>query len=356
MKQDKILFIDRDGTLIVEPMDQQIDSIEKLELLPGVINALQTLQNSGYQFVMISNQDGLGRPSFPEADFLAPQQLLLKILSSQGITFTDVRICPHTAEDNCDCRKPKVGCVLDYLQSQIIQRDTSYVIGDRDTDLEFASNLGIRGIKIGSCDWPDWPAIVEAILQQDRTANSSRTTNETCITVTINLDNPNTINIDTGLPFFDHMLEQLAKHANISMSVTCQGDLAVDEHHTIEDCALVIGAAIKSALGDKFGIARYGFVLPMDESLAHCAIDLSGRPYLQMRANFPEASVGTLSTTMIPHFFRSFSDALGANIHLSVTGENTHHMVEASFKAIGRCLRQAFAQQTNSLPTTKGVL
>lgn len=351
MSQQKILFIDRDGTLIEEPGDFQIDSIDKLVFLPDVMESLIRLKKSGFSFVMVSNQDGLGTPSLPTENFNPPHELMLRIFESQGIVFESVRICPHKPSDNCECRKPKVGLLLDYLREQKIDRNHSYVIGDRDTDIQLAENLGIQGIKFDA-----WKAVTNQILSQPRTAHIIRKTKETEINVNINLDKADEIIINTGIGFFDHMLEQLAKHGGFGLNVKVTGDLHIDDHHTVEDTAITIGEAMRKALGDKLGINRYGFVLPMDEALVQVAIDLSNRSYLVFNANFTRESVGDLSTELVQHFFRSFSEGLKANLHIDVKGENTHHMIESVFKGVGRTLRQAIEKKGDSLPTTKGVL
>lgn len=356
MTQKKILFIDRDGTLIVEPPDKQIDSIEKLEFLPGVITGLLELKAAGYCFVMVSNQDGLGTTSLPIENFKTPHELMLRIFASQGITFESIRICPHKHEESCECRKPKVGLLLDYLVEQKINRNDSWVIGDRETDLQLAKNLGIHGVCIGQDGVQSWQDIVQRISSKPRVAVITRNTNETQISVAVNLDNADRITINTGIGFFDHMLEQLAKHGNFSLIIDVGGDLHIDDHHTVEDVALALGQALRQALGDKIGIARYGFLLPMDESLAQVALDLSGRPYFVFNGQFNREQVGNFSTELAPHFFRSLADSLKANLHIEVKGDNTHHMIEAIFKAVGRALRQALVKADKNLPSTKGVL
>lgn len=356
MYQKKYLFIDRDGTLIAEPDDYQVDRIDKLRFLPGVFNALTQLKRAGYQLVMVTNQDGLGTLSFPEADFLAPHDLMLSVFQSQHIEFDAIHICPHWPTDQCDCRKPKLGLVMDYIRSQHIDLQHSYVIGDRQTDVLLADAMGIQGLQIGSPELPDWSAIVDRLLRKPRTACVVRNTNETKISIMVSLDSPGRIDIKTGLGFFDHMLEQLVKHAGMSATIQVSGDLHIDDHHTIEDTALALGAAIKDALGDKWGIARYGFLLPMDESEAQVSLDLSGRAYCQWSADFHRDKVGDLATEMVSHFFKSFSDALHASLHIRATGENTHHMIEVIFKGVGRVLRQAFVRESDECPSTKGIL
>lgn len=352
----KILFLDRDGTLIKEPEDEQVDTIEKFELLPGVISALKKLQSAGYVFVMVSNQDGLGSPSNQRTVFGVYQKLLLDILASEGIYFQAIRICPHNTDKRCHCRKPSVGLVLDYLRSQELDLNRSFVIGDRQSDVDLATAMGIQGIRIGSKLFPNWDAIETFILNKERKSRVTRMTNETTVEVEINLDNSNIINIDTGIFFFNHMLEQFAKHSGIGLAIKANGDVEVDEHHTIEDTALVLGEAIRQALGDKRGIQRYGYVLPMDEALATVALDLSGRPYSKINAQFQTPRVNDFSSEMLQHFLRSFSDSARLTLHVQVTGENTHHMFEAVFKGLGRAFAQAINQCNEGLPTTKGVL
>ena len=351
----KILFIDRDGTLIEEPADEQIDSIEKFRLLPDVIVPRKLLADAGYELVMVSNQDGLGTASFPEETFWPPQNLLLHILETQGIRFAAIRIDRHFAHQASDTRKPMVGMMLDYLADPSWDRARSAVIGDRDTDLQFAMNLGVAGIRCGP-NGLSWPQIARQLLDAPRTATVQRNTKETRIEVSVDLDAETPPEISTGLGFFDHMLEQLGKHGGFGLKLKCAGDLHIDEHHTVEDSALALGQALRQALGDKRGIGRYGFTLPMDETLASAALDLSGRAWLEFDGRFPRERVGELPTELVPHFFRSLCDTLGANLHLTVKGDNAHHMVEACFKAVARTLRQAFRREGDVLPSTKGVL
>jgi imidazoleglycerol-phosphate dehydratase/histidinol-phosphatase len=352
----KILFLDRDGTLITEPADFQIDRLDKFALAPDVIPALRRLRDAGYTFVMVTNQDGLGTPSFRENEFRPLQDLLLRILQSQGIVFEAVRVCPHTAADGCDCRKPKVGLLLDYLRDTSWSRPDSLVIGDRETDVLLAAALGVRGLRYHP-EKLGWLEIARQLVEAPRRATLTRKTKETAITVSVDLDTPAAARLDTGIGFFDHMLEQIARNAGIGLVVDCDGDLEIDEHHTVEDVGLALGAALKQALGDKRGVGRYGFTLPMDEARAEVALDLSGRPYFVFEGKFPRENVGELPSELVPHFFRSLSDALGATLHMSVTGDNTHHMIEALFKGFGRALRPALARAGGSeVPSTKGVL
>jgi imidazoleglycerol-phosphate dehydratase/histidinol-phosphatase len=350
------LFVDRDGTLIEEPPDNQVDAPGKVRFMPGVFAALTQLTRLGFRLVMVTNQDGLGSMRFPLAAFDETQQFILEAFSSQGIRFDAVFVCPHTPADGCRCRKPKTGLVEEYVRERHVDLSQSAVIGDRDTDMELASNLGVRGLSVRRDGSPaeSWPYVVQTLIA--RRAEVMRETKETRIHVCVNLDAAAPLKAETGIGFFDHMLEQLAKHGGFSLDLTCQGDLKIDEHHTVEDCALALGEALRRALGAKLGIARYGFLLPMDESEAQVAIDLSGRPFAQFSATFRRDEVGGFPTELVPHFFRSLSEALGAAIHVKVTGENTHHMIEACFKGVGRALREAFRREGLELPSTKGLL
>jgi imidazoleglycerol-phosphate dehydratase/histidinol-phosphatase len=351
-----VLFIDHDGTLVEEPPDQQLDSLEKIRFMPGVFAALNELSRTGYRLVIVSNQDGLGTPAHPAARFEQAHRFILDAFASQGVRFEQVFICPHLPAADCECRKPRTGLLRDFLRDGQVDLPASAVIGDRDTDLELARNIGTRGLKVridgGARE--TWPAIVHELTA--RRASVERITRETRITVAVDLDATGPVSIATGIGFFDHMLEQLAKHGGFAMSLNCQGDLAIDEHHTVEDCALAIGEALRKALGRKLGINRYGFLLPMDEARTQVAIDLSGRAYAVFEGRFGREEVGGLATELVPHFFRSLADSLGAAVHISVTGENSHHMIEACFKGTGRALRQAFRREGRELPSTKGVL
>lgn len=351
----KILFVDRDGCLIDEPADEQIDSYEKLALLPGVIAALQRCVAAGYELVMVTNQDGLGTDSFPEVHFTGPHELLMRIMASQGIRFREVLIDRSFPHDGLDTRKPGVGMLRHYLADDGWSRAASAMVGDRQTDLQFAANMGVRGFLVGP-NGQDWEAIAHELLDQPRVATVTRNTKETRITVRVDLDRVAEPKAHTGLGFFDHMLEQIGKHGGFALELTCDGDTHIDEHHTIEDCALALGQALRQALGDKRGIGRYGFVLPMDEAFASAALDLSGRPYFVFEGVFPRERVGEVPTELVPHFFRSLCETLGANLHLSVRGDNAHHMVEACFKAVARALRQAVRREGSELPSTKGAL
>ena len=351
----KILFVDRDGTLIEEPDDFQVDAVDKVRLLPGVIPALREILANGYALVMVSNQDGLGTDSFPTADFQPAHDLTLHLFESQGVEFEEVFICPHLPDDRCECRKPRTGLLTRFLAANDIDLQRSAVIGDRDTDIELADNIGVAGIKVGP-DGLDWPAIAERLCHSDRRAYVERKTKETAIRVEVNLDVEGDTRVSTGIGFFDHMLEQIAKHGGFRLDLETVGDLDVDEHHTVEDTAICLGNALREALGNKRGIGRYGFTLPMDESEARTSLDLSGRGVFVFKGVFPRDNVGGLSTEMVEHFFRSLAESLGAALHLEVSGENAHHMVEGCFKSVGRSLRQAIRAEGSELPSTKGVL
>jgi imidazoleglycerol-phosphate dehydratase/histidinol-phosphatase len=354
----RIVFLDRDGTLNEEPPDEQVDSLDKIRLVPGVIPALLELKRAGFAFVMVTNQDGLGTPSLPIEKFEPAHRFILALLASQGIEFEAVFVCPHFKRENCGCRKPDIGMVREYVAANPLDAARCFMVGDRDTDLEFAANLGITGLRVRSegAQAETWPAIAQRITGVARHAHVERTTKETVVVVDLDLSRAGAAAIDTGLGFFDHMLEQIAKHGGFALDLKCKGDLHIDEHHTIEDCALALGTALKQALGDKRGIGRYGFLLAMDEAEAQVALDISGRPYFVWEGRFNRERVGELPTELVPHFFRSLAETLGAALHVTVRGENTHHMVESCFKAVGRSLRQAIRLEGTELPTTKGVL
>ena len=354
----KVLFIDRDGTLVAEPDDHQVDSVEKVQLLCGVIPALLGLERAGYRFVMVSNQDGLGTQSFPQNDFDGAHKHILRLFNSQGIEFDETFICPHFADDNCDCRKPKTGLLTRYLAGTSLDSDASAVIGDRHTDMELAEKLGLRGFQVaedGSYE-QSWKGVSNALIGGSRIAVVERKTRETDIRVSVALDQPEPISISTGIGFFDHMLEQICKHGDFGMQLTCNGDLDIDEHHTVEDVAICLGSALKKALGEKRGLGRYGFLLPMDESEARVALDLSGRGNFAFSGEFSRDNIGGLPTELVPHFFQSLSESLGAALHIDVSGDNAHHMVEACFKSVGRALRQAIRVEGDATPSTKGTL
>ncbi|MEB1611466.1 bifunctional histidinol-phosphatase/imidazoleglycerol-phosphate dehydratase HisB [Xanthomonas campestris pv. campestris] len=372
-----ILFVDRDGTLITEPADYQIDAYEKLRLVDNVIPAMLKLRDAGYQFVIVSNQDGLGSDGYPRASFDGPNNLMLQIFASQGIVFREVLIDCSWPADNAPTRKPGVGLMVPYLQDRTIDWARSAMVGDRITDIQFAQNLNIRGFQLRTeefgGEW-DWPGIAHELADAPRRAVVQRNTKETRIRVELDLDRVAEPHTATGLPFFDHMLEQIGKHGGFALDIRADGDLHIDEHHTIEDTGLALGQALREALGDKRGIGRYGFdpddspwrvagataqhgfTLPMDETIASAALDFSGRPYFVFEGEFKRERVGDMPTELVPHFFRSICDASGLNLHLSVRGENDHHKVEACFKALARALRQAIRREGTALPTTKGAL
>ena len=362
----KALFIDRDGTIIKEPADEQIDSLEKLDFLPGTISALRQLALDGnFELVMVTNQDGLGTSSFPEPTFWPAHNKMLAILKGEGIVFDAIHIDRHFPHDNAPTRKPGTGMLMGYMDGSY-DLANSYVIGDRPTDVELAKNLGAQGIFIGTepleqaaLTTTSWHDIYRFLKLQARTATVRRTTKETNINIALTLDGQGQCQINTGLGFFDHMLEQLGKHSGANLHIEVKGDLHIDEHHTIEDTALALGEAYLKVLGNKKGISRYGFVLPMDEALAQVAIDFSGRPWLVWQAEFKREKVGDMPTEMFMHFFKSFSDAARCNLNIQVSGDNEHHKIEAIFKGLARAIKMAVRrdlQDLDILPTTKGAL
>jgi len=354
-----ILFVDRDGTLIEEPADFQIDAYEKIRFVRNVIPAMLRLRDAGYQFVIVSNQDGLGSDSYPQASFDGPNNLMLQVFASQGIEFRDVLVDPSWPADNSPNRKPGIGMMLPYLQDRSIDWARSAMVGDRPTDIQFADNMKIRGFQLRTAqfggEW-DWDGIAHELADAPRRATVQRDTKETQIRVSVDLDRVAASKIDTGLPFFDHMLDQIGRHGGFALEIQARGDLHIDEHHTIEDTGLALGQALREALGDKRGIGRYGFTLPMDETLASAALDFSGRPYFVFEGAFRRERVGDMPTELVPHFFRSLCDAAGLNLNLKVEGDNDHHKVEACFKALARALRQAIRREGTELPSTKGAL
>lgn len=373
----KILFIDRDGTIIKEPpSDFQVDSLEKLEFIPGAIGNLSKIAHHlDFELVMVTNQDGLGTESFPEATFWPAQNKMLATLKGEDIEFSKIHIDNSFPEDNAPTRKPRTGMLTEYLSGDY-DLAGSFVIGDRLTDMELAKNMGCKGILLqndttilnelkekepeGTCSLcaASWNEISDFLFRKERTATIERNTSETKIKIGLNLDGSGKCKIDTGLPFFDHMLEQIGRHSGCDLNIQVDGDLHVDEHHTIEDTALALGAAFKEALGDKRGIERYGFSLPMDDCMAHVALDFGGRPWLVWKAKFKREKVGDLPTEMFLHFFKSFSDAAAANLYIKAKGSNEHHKIEAIFKGLARALKAAIKKDflNDQLPSTKGSL
>lgn len=362
----KVLFIDRDGTLIKEPpVDYQVDSLEKLEFMPGVFRNLHKLRTfTDFELVVVSNQDGLGTVAFPQEDFKGPHEKFLEAFRNEGVEFDAIFIDPSMPEDNSPMRKPRTGMLTAYLEGEY-DLENSYVIGDRSTDMDLARNLGARGILIGNepaanaeVQCSDWDQVYGYIRTRQRRAEVKRKTNETEIQVVLSLDGEGETEIATGLGFFDHMLDQLGRHGGLDLMVQVKGDLHVDEHHTIEDTAIALGEAFLQALGNKRGIERYAFVLPMDDSLASVAIDFGGRPWIEWSADFKREKIGDMPTEMFYHFFKSFSDAARCNLNMEVKGQNEHHMIEGLFKAFARVIGKAVKLDTdnNRLPTTKGML
>lgn len=362
----KAIFIDRDGTIIAEPADEQIDSLEKLRFVPGAISALRALAGKGYEVVMVSNQDGLGTESFPEDTFWPAHNMMLDTLRGEGVVFDDILIDRSFPEDNAPTRKPRTGMLGRYMDGSY-DLESSFVIGDRLTDMQLAVNLGAKGLMIGNADvlpegcvlaTGDWMEIARHILSSGREARVIRNTSETKIDLYLNLAGGAPSHIDTGLKFYDHMLNQIPHHGGVTLDITCRGDLEVDEHHTMEDVAIALGDAIYQALGSKRGIERYGFVLPMDESRAMVLIDFGGRSELVWDVNFTREYVGDTPTEMYEHVFKSLASSMHANLYVAARGENNHHIIEGVFKAFARALKQAVHRNPFSydLPSSKGVL
>ncbi len=354
----KILFIDRDGTLIKEPEDEQIDAFEKLIFVEGVFRNLSFIRkNLDFEFVMVSNQDGLGTDSFPEDTFWPVHNFILQTLKGEGIEFDNVLIDRHFPTDNHPCRKPGTGMLKEYIENPEYDIAGSYVIGDRDTDAQLAENLGCKSLILGK-DGMNWEKIAEILFAGERVTEIVRTTKETDITVRLNLDGTGKCDIKTGLGFFDHMLEQIGRHGMMDLYVRCNGDLYVDEHHTIEDTGIVLGECISKALGDKRGIERYGYSLPMDDCLAQVCLDFGGRPWLVWDAEFKREKIGEMPTEMFYHFFKSVSDSAKMNLNVKASGENEHHKIEGIFKALARSIRMAVKRDIYhyQLPSTKGAL
>lgn len=355
----RLLFIDRDGTLIEEPADEQIDSFEKLKFVKGVFRNLAFIREKlDFKFVMVSNQDGLGTDAFPEDTFWPVHNFILQTLEGEGITFDDILIDPHFPEDNALTRKPNTGLVEKYMNHpEEYDIANSYVIGDRETDRTFARNIGCKSL-ILSDEGITWNKIAEILFAGERIAEVKRTTKETDIHIKVNLDGTGKCDISTGLGFFDHMLEQIGKHGMMDLMIHTKGDLEVDEHHTIEDTAIALGECILQALGDKRGIERYGYCLPMDDCLCSVALDFGGRPWLVWDADFKREKIGEMPTEMFLHFFKSLSDASKMNLNIKAEGQNEHHKIEGIFKALARSLKMAVRRDIYhyELPSTKGML
>jgi imidazoleglycerol-phosphate dehydratase/histidinol-phosphatase len=359
----KVLFIDRDGTLIIEPpTDYQVDSLEKLEFYPQVFRYLSMIaEELDYELVMVTNQDGLGTSSFPEEAFWPAHNKMINAFAKEGIRFSDILIDRSLPVDNAPTRKPGTAMLSRYFTGEY-DLSRSFVIGDRITDVQLAQNLGANAIYLGNelqasaiLSTTSWKDIYQFLKKLNRTSNTVRKTTETNIEAQVNLDGNGLYNIKTGVGFFDHMLEQVAKHSSIDISIVVNGDLHIDEHHTIEDTGLVLGTAIKEALGKKTGIERYGFLLPMDDCLAQVAIDFSGRPWLVWDAPFLREKIGDMPTEMLFHFFKSFSDAAGCNLNITATGNNEHHKAEAIFKGFAKAMKMAVKQTgAQTIPSTKG--
>ena len=357
MKQ-RYLFIDRDGTLIEEPSDEQIDDFGKLKFVPGVIRNLSFISRKlDFKFVMVTNQDGLGTPSFPEDTFWPVHNFVIQTLKGEGIEFAEQLIDRHFPEDNSPMRKPGTGMLKHYIDNPYCDMANSYVIGDRESDRQLADNLGCKALILGE-DGLTWDGIADRLFAGERIAEVRRTTKETDVYVKLNLDGSGKTDISTGLGFFDHMLDQLGHHGMMDVTIHTKGDLQVDEHHTIEDTAIALGECLYQALGDKRGIERYGFCLPMDDSLCQVALDFGGRPWLVWDADFSRERIGDMPTEMFMHFFKSLSDSARMNLNIKAEGLNEHHKIEGIFKALARSLKMAVRRDIYhyELPSSKGVL
>ena len=360
----KVLFIDRDGTLVIEPpVDYQLDSLEKLEFYPGVFQGLSRIVNElDYELVMVTNQDGLGTDSFPEATFWSAQNKVIQAFENEGIVFSEILIDKSFPEDNAPTRKPRTGLMQKYVHGNY-DLANSFVIGDRDSDIELAKNLKCNGIFMGAVNeiatlsTTSWNEIYQYLKSKPRVGTVKRITKETEITVEVNLDGNGKNEISTGIGFFDHMLEQIAKHGTIDLQINVKGDLEIDEHHTIEDVAITLGEAFIKALGSKKAIERYGFLLPMDDCLTRVAIDFGGRPWLVWETEFKREMIGEMPTEMFMHFFKSFTDAAKCNLNIKSEGENEHHKIESIFKAFAKAIKMAVNKTENySIPSTKGII
>ena len=375
----KLLFIDRDGTLVLEPEDYQVDSFQKLKFYPQVFTYLSKIvKELDYELVMVTNQDGLGTDSHPEENFWTIQNFILESFESQDIKFEDIFIDKTFAKDNAPTRKPNTGLLTKYFDKEVYDLENSFVIGDRITDVKLAKNLNSKAIFINTDEnlgseeilendeledviglkTVSWKEIYEFLKLENRTSEIIRNTNETKIKINLNLDGTGKSNIETGIAFFDHMLDQIAKHGQMNLDIKVDGDLEVDEHHTIEDTGIALGEAFYLALGNKLGIERYAFVLPMDDCLAQVALDFGGRNWIVWEAGFKREMIGKMPTEMFFHFFKSFSDGARANLNIKAEGENEHHKIESIFKAFAKCLKAAVKRDPDKmiLPSTKGML
>ena len=375
----KILFIDRDGTLVLEPEDYQVDSFAKLKFYPQVFTYLSKITNElDYELVMVTNQDGLGTDSHPEENFWTIQNFIIKTFETQDIKFEDIFIDKTFAKDNAPTRKPNTGLLTKYFDKETYDLENSFVIGDRITDVKLAKNLSSKAIFINTDEnlgadeilendeldqviglkTTCWKEIYEFLKLENRTSEIIRNTNETKIKINLNLDGTGKSNIETGIPFFNHMLDQIAKHGQMDLEIKVDGDLEVDEHHTIEDTGIALGEAFYQALGNKLGIERYAFVLPMDDCLAQVALDFGGRNWIVWEADFKREMIGKMPTEMFFHFFKSFSDSARANLNIKAEGDNEHHKIESIFKAFAKCLKAAVKRDSDKmiLPSTKGML
>lgn len=375
----KLLFIDRDGTLVLEPEDYQVDSFQKLKFYPQVFTYLSKIAKElDYELVMVTNQDGLGTASHPEENFWPVQNFIIETFESEGIKFEDIFIDKTFAKDNAPTRKPNTGLLTKYFDKDIYDLENSFVIGDRITDVKLAKNLNSKAIFINNDEnlgadeilenddlenvialkTTSWKAIYEFLKLKNRTSEIIRNTNETKIKIKLNLDGTGKSSIDTGIAFFDHMLDQIAKHGQMDLKIKVEGDLDVDEHHTIEDTGIALGEAFNQALGNKLGIERYAFVLPMDDCLAQVVLDFGGRNWMVWDAEFKREMIGKMPTEMFFHFFKSFSDSAKANLNIKAEGDNEHHKIESIFKAFAKCLKSAVKRDSDKmiLPSTKGTL
>jgi len=362
----KVVFIDRDGTIVQETEDENVDSFEKLRFYPGSFHALRKLSNAGYPLVMVTNQDWLGTAKLPDDKFYPVHERIIETFKGEGIVFEQVFICPHAPEHQCECRKPKTGMVREYLAATKIDKERSWMIGDRETDVEFGTNIGVRSIRLGTAVNTGAELLTlsleeaaDHILRSERSAPIGRTTKETVITGNVSLDGTGLCTAKTGVGFFDHMIDQIARHSMVDIDLRIGGDLHIDEHHTVEDAGIALGEALRSALGDKKGIARFGSSAPLDEAKAEVVLDLSGRPLLVFEASFRREKVGEMPTELVKEFFKGLSDGLRATLHISVRGENDHHQIESIFKSFALALRRAIQRDLAALdriPSTKGIL